>query len=402
MQKKLEDSHSHGVGLQLLEGKPIELDEKAYLTHLCLGCMAYLCRPDLPCPFCGWCAKNNLDWRYPKPGTILDHKFFFGKNISKNEKYDSMKPARSSELYIAWDINNKRKIVIREFFPQFFVIRDNEGEILPCEREDRSFEVDEPTSPLSAKHAREVYAQGKKLFLEDAKNLCQMSDVPGVIKVYDILTDCTDTVYAVTEYINGDTIDEYVKKVGSPITFSKTMQLLSSVFQALDIFYNRNVYHPPLKPSSIMITDVDSKIVDFHDEGYIQYEQMKLGGDFLVPSFNPPEFLGMTSKSMSKQSRSSADVYSLAYIIYYLIAGKPPEYVYNLDDKGTAKPPSELGVNITYSQETTLIKGLARNPEDRYHTVREFYNALTVTQDSDNMTSNIVRGVKKFFFNLWK
>ena len=70
------------------------------------------------------------------------------------------------------------------------------------------------------------------------------------------------------------------------------------------------------------------------------------------------------------------DVYALAGTMYYaLTKNVPPPAGHRTFEDGLT-PPSALGAKIRPEQERVLLKGLALRPEDRYQTVREFYDAL--------------------------
>jgi hypothetical protein len=66
-----------------------------------------------------------------------------------------------------------------------------------------------------------------------------------------------------------------------------------------------------------------------------------------------------------------ADVYSLAAVLYSLLANRPPQVV-----KGEVLPPSRFNADVSEAMDQVVVKSLAPDPASRYPDVKTFLAAL--------------------------
>ena len=258
---------------------------KLYLTHLCPGCMTYLDQPNLPCPFCGWEFKNNTNVCSLPLSHIIDEKYMVGRVVEKTE---------CSILYIGWDLNRQHKVLIREYYPHYFASRCSDG----CTVTPRATSGSEPwhddiVEPLSVEKAEKIYIEGRWIFLGEAKRLFEIvgnireivvdkdnirifsdaekshvSDMLVFICPVECMVGVNNTAYLVMEYIEGQTVEDYVSKAES-MSFVDSLKLLSPIFETIDKLHKMNMFHLLLNPRNITITHDGVRLIDFHDESYI-------------------------------------------------------------------------------------------------------------------------------------
>ena len=365
------------------------IEGKAYLSHLCPGCMTYLDQPNLPCPFCGWKQKENTDVRSLPIRHIIDDKYMIGSVIETTE---------CSILYIGWDVNKQHKVLIREYFPHYFASRCDDGcSVMPKATIGGEPWDDDIVEPLSIEKAQELYARGRWIFWGEAKRLFEIvgnireievnedsirifsdaekshvSDMLTFICPVECMVGVNNTAYLIMEYIEGQTVEDYVRKTGS-MSFADSLKMLSPIFEAIDKLHKRNIFHLLLNPRNIILTNDGVRLIDFHDESYMYKLQLNFGETLLMQSFIAPEFY-----TSSEITGDPIDVYNLAAILYYTITGKAPANSYEHMIDKNVESPSTLGANITSLQESALLKALANSPTDRYQSVNQFYEALTV------------------------
>jgi ribosomal protein L40E len=68
---------------------------------------------------------------------------------------------------------------------------------------------------------------------------------------------------------------------------------------------------------------------------------------------------------------ASADVYSLAAILYSMLAKRPPQVV-----KGEVLPPSRFNPDVPPAMDAVVVKALAQDPAQRYPDVKSFLAAF--------------------------
>ena len=145
------------------------------------------------------------------------------------------------------------------------------------------------------------------------------------------------------------------------------------------------IIHRDIKPSNMMITETGTlKMMDF---GIARI----LGGEHITRS----GYLVGTVKYMSpEQVRGEevdgrSDLYSLGIVLFEMLTGRVPfraQSDYEILKAHAELPPDLLRehvTNVPQELETTVMRALAKPPEERYQSAREFQNALEHSLDFD-------------------
>ncbi|HIS46836.1 MAG TPA: BspA family leucine-rich repeat surface protein [Candidatus Scybalocola faecigallinarum] len=96
-----------------------------------------------------------------------------------------------------------------------------------------------------------------------------------------------------------------------------------------------------------------------------------------------------------EKADARSDVYSLCAVLYQFITGMEPSDVRERIDGAELKKPSELGIEISFSQEAALLKGLEEMRKNRYVNGEELYRALYGANTEKRKTDKKRRGRKK-------
>jgi serine/threonine protein kinase len=153
-------------------------------------------------------------------------------------------------------------------------------------------------------------------------------DHPGVARVFDVGLTPEDRPYIVMELVRGLPITGYCQQHG--LTLEARIALFRQVCAALQHAHEKGVIHRDLKPTNILITEINGhpqpKIIDFGIAKALSHEgqpgmtwmtrQSRLIG---TPSYMSPE---QTTPGLSTDART--DVYALGVLLYELIADRPP------------------------------------------------------------------------------
>lgn len=289
------------------------------------------------------------------------------------------------------------------YAPYYFASRCDDGcTVMPRATIGSEPWYDDIVEPLSVEKAQAVYAKGRWIFFEEAKklfkivgNIREIVVDEGCIRIFsnDEKSQVTDmliftcpvecmmgvnnTAYLFTEYVEGQTVEDYVSKKGF-MSFAESLKMLSPIFETIDKLHNRNIVHLLLNLKNIILTNERVRLIDFHDESYMYRLQLDLGETLIAPRFVAPEFY-----TNSATMGIPIDVYNLAAVVYYTITGEAPANSYEPMIGRKVEPPS-LGANITFLQEFALLKALANSPTDRYQSVNQFYEALMVNTNSNS------------------
>lgn len=168
-------------------------------------------------------------------------------------------------------------------------------------------------------------AQETKLFLREATVLSQL-DHPSVVRFHAV--DWTnDPSYIAMEYI--DQVDIIAALRASPVEKRIRMAcgLISQVLSALEATHRRGLVHRDVKPSNILVTKHEGKLL------------AKLGDFGLAKNFHTAGFSGITAEGEargtlgymapeqfmdSRSAKPAADIYATAITLFYWLANRLP------------------------------------------------------------------------------
>ena len=210
-------------------------------------------------------------------------------------------------------------------------------------------------------------------FEREAKALAKLQH-PNIVNVIDY-GDHEGVPYLVMEYISGGTLKD---RFGQPATYQEAAAILAPIARALEFAHKKGVIHRDIKPQNILITESgDPMLTDFGIAKILgvddSAEWTKTGLGFGTPGYMAPEQL------LGAKTDKRIDIYNIGIVFYEYIAGRKPFRVSDLaeillkDDEEIAEHlkrflPSPLPNEVT----ETLIKALAKNPDDRFQNMAEF------------------------------
>ncbi len=131
-------------------------------------------------------------------------------------------------------------------------------------------------------------------------------------------TTLDEKIYAVLEYVEGVSLEEYIRSNGV-LSDEITAKFAAELADALFCIHVLGIIHRDVNPKNIVVTtDGDVKIIDF---GIMRFERENQNTDtqFLgTPQFAAPEQYGF------KQTSNRTDIYSLGVVINYMLTGEIP------------------------------------------------------------------------------
>ena len=197
---------------------------------------------------------------------------------------------------------------------------------------------------------------------------------PGLVTVFDIC-EINDQPILAMEWIDGLPIDEFVRQ--NQCTIQQIVELGIQLCSALQHAHGHGVIHRDIKPSNILVAaDGTLQIIDFglaiNPTSYLSHEHHTTEGVFLgTLNFAAPERL-LSGREMAD---TRSDVYSLAAVMYSLLAGSPPllshkDPASTVDAilKNTPSAPSKNCPRIPREIDLIILKALEKSPDRRYQT----------------------------------
>ncbi len=205
---------------------------------------------------------------------------------------------------------------------------------------------------------------------------------PNIVQMIDF--DTQDKVnYMVMEYLQGPSLKNHLEELKTQdkwLSLEESLRILRDVGEALAYAHHRDMFHRDVKPANIMLTEDGGAILT--DFGIVKMlgdtsTQLTATGAMVgTPAYMAPE------QSMGESPDARADIYSLGIVLYQLVTGRLP---YDADTpmaiviKHLSAPlpmPSTLNPDLPEGIERVILKSLAKDPTDRYQTVREMLEHL--------------------------
>jgi serine/threonine protein kinase len=212
-------------------------------------------------------------------------------------------------------------------------------------------------------------------FYSEAKSLGNLNHT-NITTLYSLHAE-GDEAFMVMELVHGQTIEALLARVGR-LTVRDSLAVLAQAVPAMRYAHRRGVIHRDLKPANLMITEEGVvKVMDFGIARVRGAEHLTRVG----------EFCGTFVYASPEQIRGEdvderSDLYSLAIVLYRMIAGNPPfqatnEYALMTAQLQSPPPPLQGQVpNLDAETEQVLMRALAKRSEDRFASVEEFGRAI--------------------------
>ena len=257
--------------------------------------------------------------------------------------------------YLGMDELHKKKVAIKEFFPQGIVTRNIEYE---------------DTVTVTLVGEKDNYEKGKERFLKEAQTMAMFSKDKGIVKALDFF-EINNTAYIVMEYLEGVTLKQYLRE-NKRIDAEDLVELLVPLIEALDEIHSQGLIHRDISPDNIMVLpDGRIKLMDFGAaRDYTEFGEKSLS-IVLKPGYAPPE-----QYQTHGVQGPWTDIYALCATMYKCITGEnPPDAIDRLVDDHLKKI-SAFGIPVLPQIEEAIIKGMSVAAKDRYQNVGDFCEDL--------------------------
>ena len=162
----------------------------------------------------------------------------------------------------------------------------------------------------------------RKRFLAEARSMARMSH-SNIIKVTDLIDD-GEMVAFVMEYVEGETLKEYIERK-IKLTDEEIQSIFVQMVEAVGYVHKQNLVHRDIKPSNFMVDKKGKvKLMDFGiakntDANAAEYTQTGTGMQMGTPMYMSPEQVKST-----KEVSFASDIYSLGVVLWQMVTGEKP------------------------------------------------------------------------------
>lgn len=236
---------------------------------------------------------------------------------------------------------------------------------------------DELQSDVAVKALADNWAQRldiRERFLQEARIL-RRADSDYVVRVYDV-GEVDGTPYFVMSYADRGTVANLLEQEHS-ISLDRTVAIVTQAGAGLSVLHAQGSVHRDIKPANLLLrTDGSGARVMVADLGVAKALLHASGLTHVVgtPAYMAPE--QATGGGVDER----ADVYALAAVTYQLLTGQVAHggTIAELAQLAPPAAPSETA-DVPAEVDDVVMRGLARQREDRWPDIQSFVEALQAT-----------------------
>jgi len=219
---------------------------------------------------------------------------------------------------------------------------------------------------------------GAERFVQEIKTTAALSH-PHILPLFDS-GEAGGFLYYVMPYIQGETIREKLNRE-TQFGVEEAVRITVAVAEALDYAHRQGVIHRDIKPENILLHDGRPMVMDF---GIALAVSAAAGGRMTETglSLGTPHYMSPEQATADKQITARSDVYSLASVLYEMLAGEPPHMGNSAQQiimkiiAERAQPVTRLRSSVPPNVAAALARALEKLPADRFDTAQAFAEAL--------------------------
>jgi len=219
---------------------------------------------------------------------------------------------------------------------------------------------------------------GAERFVVEIKTTAALSH-PHILPLFDSGT-AEGQLYYVMPYIEGETLRERLNR-DKQLSIEDAIQITAEIADALDYAHRHGVIHRDIKPENILLHDGRPMVMDF---GIALAVSAAAGGRMTETglSLGTPHYMSPEQATADRDITARSDVYSLASVLYEMLAGEPPHMGNSAQQiimkiiAEPAAPVTKLRKNVPPNVTAALAQALEKLPADRFDSAKAFSEAL--------------------------
>ena len=188
-------------------------------------------------------------------------------------------------------------------------------------------------------------------------------------------------LYYTMPYVDGASLRDRLDRERQ-LSIDDAIQIAREVAGALAYAHSKGVIHRDIKPENILLSSAGAMVADFG----IARAVSVAGGETLTRTgmaVGTPTYMSPEQAMASREVTAESDIYSLACVVYEMLAGQPPFTGptamallarHSLDNVPSLKI---VRGTVPDAVEDAIVRAMAKVPADRFRSAIDFANALT-------------------------
>ena len=311
--------------------------------RLCYGCMEFKDSLQSVCPICGYADDTSYDPNYIEPGTILQEKYVIGTKIGANSE---------GATYIGYNQSIGCRVLIREYMPQGLCTRVRNKSLISVD-------------PAHVVQYKALLAE----FADLNKSLAHMRNVAHINPTLDLF-HANQTVYAVSEYLEGITLVDFLKDNAGELTWKQVSEMFPTFFTTISLLHNNGIIHRAISPDTIYVTDRNVLRLCAFSISAVRTVHSELPCEIFNGYAAPEQY------APNARQGTWTDVYGLCAVLYRILTGCKPTDAMSRMQNDNLCAPHVMNPNIPRHVSRVIMKGLSLLTEERIKTVTQLVTEL--------------------------
>jgi len=220
---------------------------------------------------------------------------------------------------------------------------------------------------------------GAERFVVEIKTTAALQH-PHILPLFDS-GESGGFLYYVMPFIDGETLRAKLDRE-TQLGVDEAVRIAREVADALDYAHRHGVIHRDIKPENILLHDGRPVVADF---GIALAVSAAAGGRMTETglSLGTPHYMSPEQATAEKDLSARSDIYSLASVLYEMLAGQPPHLGGSAQQiimkiiAEPVEPVTRYRKSVPPNVAAALAMALEKLPADRFETAAKFAEALT-------------------------
>jgi len=219
---------------------------------------------------------------------------------------------------------------------------------------------------------------GAERFVVEIKTTASLQH-PHILPLFDSGT-ADGFLFYVMPFVQGETLRDKLTRE-TQLGVDEAVRIAGDVADALHYAHASGIIHRDIKPENILLANGRPMVADF---GIALAVSAAAGGRMTETglSLGTPHYMSPEQATAEKEITARSDVYSLASVLYEMLAGVPPHEGGSAQQTimriitDTPRPVSDLRKSVPPHVEAAVMKALEKLPADRFASAADFARAL--------------------------
>ena len=233
-------------------------------------------------------------------------------------------------------------------------------------------------------------AIGRERFLREIEIAARLNH-PHIVPLFDSGA-AGELLYYVMPYVTGESLRTRLRREPQ-LPLQEALRLTREVAGALAHAHQQDLVHRDIKPENILLLDGMALVADFGIARTLRPPASEQDGTHIATMvgvvIGTPQYMSPEQATGGIVDQRS-DVYSLACVLFEMLAGEPPfvaptaDALVRMHLTSEARPVTDVRPAIPAALARIVAKGLAKRPEDRYNSTAQLAEAIGVAMTDVN------------------